>query len=351
MLSMAGDRVLLSRLLAVGVAALVSVGVLASAPSQTAFPPSAPTTFADRVAALSEPGGYFDTDNLISNERTFLSVVPALRTAGVRGGVYLGVGPDQNFSYISAIRPTLAILIDIRRDNQLLHLLFKALFAESKTRVEYLAQLCGRRVPANTTVWHTRTVDQIADYVDRTPMQPGVVTELRGRLTRRLRTFGVPLSAADLETIARFHGRFIEDGLDLQFHSTGRAPQAAYPTFRDLVLGTDNTGRRASYLADEDAFQFVKSLQARDQIIPVVGDLSGTTAMAAVARFLRTERLTASLFYTSNVEYYLRGSQFSRFVQNVRQIPWASNAVIIRSHFSAGSSDSDLERVSDFLRP
>jgi hypothetical protein len=263
--------------------------------------------------------------------------------------VYLGVGPDQNFSYIAAVRPTLAILIDIRRDNQLLHLLFKALFAESRTRVDYVAQLCGRRVPADTVAWQARTVDQIADYVDRTPGQPAVIAELRNRMTQRLRTFGVPLSAADLETIARFHRRFIEDGLDLQFHSTGRAPQAAYPTFRDLVLGTDGTGRRANFLADEDAFQFLKSLHARDRIIPVVGDLGGPTAMTAIAGFLRNEQLAASAFYTSNVEFYLGGSQFSRFVQNVRQLPWASNAVIIRSHFSGGSSDSEIERVSSFL--
>ena len=58
----------------------------------------APATFAARVAQLSEPGGYFDTDNLISNERSYLHVVPALRAAGLAGGAYIGVGPDQNFS-------------------------------------------------------------------------------------------------------------------------------------------------------------------------------------------------------------------------------------------------------------
>src|SRR5687767_765427 len=89
--------------------------------------------FADQIAALSEPSGYFDTDNLISNERSYLSVLPALRAAGVRGGAYLGVGPDQSFSYIAEIRPAIALIIDIRRDNLLLHLLFKALFAESRT--------------------------------------------------------------------------------------------------------------------------------------------------------------------------------------------------------------------------
>src|SRR5687768_12212405 len=111
--------------------------------AQTARP------FAATIAALSEPGGYFDTDNLISNERSYLHVVPDLRALAGKtgGGVYLGVGPDQNFSYIGHVRPSLAILIDIRRDNLLLHLLFKSLFAESRTRVEYLALLTGRSPP------------------------------------------------------------------------------------------------------------------------------------------------------------------------------------------------------------
>ena len=67
----------------------------------------APGGFAAQVAALSEPGGYFDTDNLISNERSYLQVVPDLEKGGVRGGAYIGVGPEQNFSYIAHIRPRL----------------------------------------------------------------------------------------------------------------------------------------------------------------------------------------------------------------------------------------------------
>src|SRR3954468_3361212 len=98
---------------------------------------SAPdTSFARLVARLSEPGGFFDSDNLISNETSYLHVLQAMQRLGVRGGAYLGVGPDQNFSYIAAVRPSIAIMVDIRRDNLLEHLLFKALFEMSRTRVE-----------------------------------------------------------------------------------------------------------------------------------------------------------------------------------------------------------------------
>jgi hypothetical protein len=83
-----------------------------------------PARFADRIAALSEPGGYFDTDNLVSNEASYVRVVPELVQRKVRGGAYIGVGPDQNFTYIAATRPSIAFILDIRRDNMLLHLLF-----------------------------------------------------------------------------------------------------------------------------------------------------------------------------------------------------------------------------------
>ena len=61
-------------------------------------------------------------------------VVPALTAAGLAGGAYIGVGPDQNFSYIAAIAAGRSpFIVDIRRDNLLLHLLFKAIFARPGT--------------------------------------------------------------------------------------------------------------------------------------------------------------------------------------------------------------------------
>ena len=139
----------------------------ALAPQPTPQPQTArPSAFASQIAALSEAPGYFDTDNLISNERSYLQVLPELQRRSVRGGVYLGVGPDQNFSYIADVRPAFAIILDIRRDNMLLHLLFKALFATSRTRIEYLALLTGRAVPATIDEWRQAPIDRVITYID-----------------------------------------------------------------------------------------------------------------------------------------------------------------------------------------
>jgi hypothetical protein len=299
--------------------------------------------FASRVASLSEPGGYFDTDNLISNERSYLHVVPdieALSRQAGRNGVYLGVGPDQNFSYIARLRPKMAIVTDLRRDNVLLHLLFKAIFERSRTRIEYLAMLTGRKAPQPWTDWPPKSLDAIVAYIDRTqPMSAGEVSDLRGRLNDTIRRYGVPLTPRDLATIDRFHRRFIEAGLSLQFNTTGRAPRLGYPTYRDLLLEVDRQGRRCSFVAVEEDFLFVKGLQAKDLVIPIVGDLSGPTALAAVGNLLAAENLQLSVFYASNVEFYLFGDgTFPRFVANLQSLPHQPGSLIIRSVFQSGRS-------------
>ena len=300
-------------------------------------PPPPQSSFATLVADLSEEPGYFDTDNLISNERSYLHVVPELRALADHNGrgVYLGVGPGQNFSYIAHLRPSLAIVIDIRRENLLLHLLFKALFAESRTRVEYLAMLTGRPPPPARTNWKLRSIDEIVDHIDRTP--PLGETDLRatrGRLTHRIDSFGVPLNDGDRATIDRFHRRFIAGGLSLQFNTFGRPPQYGYPDLRDLLLEADTRGTQRSYLASEDDFQFVKRLQAEDRIVPIVGDLSGGTALAAVAGFLSQSNLRVAAFYTSNVEFYLfRTGRFGTFIANLQRLPRLPGSVIVRSVF------------------
>src|SRR5215471_19898790 len=64
-------------------------------------------TFWRMVSDLSEEGGYFRFQ-FMSNEREFPSVIPELKKSVRPGGVYLGVGPEQNFTYIAATRPKIA---------------------------------------------------------------------------------------------------------------------------------------------------------------------------------------------------------------------------------------------------
>lgn len=325
---------------------------------RAAAQPAAPPSFARTITALSEPGGYFDTDNLISNESSYLQVIPELEKRGVHGGAYLGVGPDQNFSYIAAIRPSIAFIVDIRRDNLLLQLLFKALFKTSSTRVEYLSGLFGRQPPSDPAAWHGATIEKIGDRINTASRAdlPG----LDAALDRAMQSFGVPLSRDDLATIHRFHHAFIEAGLAMRFQSAGRAPRTYYPTFQEMLVDRDPAGRQSNYLASEDAFQFVRGLENRDLIIPVVGDLSGPTAVASIGRVVSERNERVSAFYVSNVEFYLfREGTFGRFVTNLQRLPHSGTSVLIRSIFAgryaiAGGrpdddSDSELQSMDDVL--
>lgn len=292
------------------------------------------TGFAALVAQLSEDGAYFDTDNLISNETSYLHAITPIRRLGVRGGAYLGVGPDQNFSYIAEIRPAVAFIVDIRRDNMLQHLLLRALFVQSPTRIEYLARLHGRPVPRDPARWQGRSAEQLVEYIDATPADARLAAARRDSIVATIRGFGVPLTPADYATIARFHDAFIRAGLGLRFETHGRAPQSYYPTYRQLLLERDLQGRRASFVASEHRYGIVREMQRRGRIVPVVGDLAGPHAVRAIGAWLREHRIPMSAFYTSNVEYYLmQDGTFARFAGNVAALPRARQSIVIRSYF------------------
>ena len=96
-------------------------------------------------ANASEEGGGFLSENFVSNELGYPYVMPELIQRTPPGGAYLGVGPEQNFTYVAATRPRIAFIIDIRRQNMIEHLLYKAVFELSANR----RNLCHGCLPEN----------------------------------------------------------------------------------------------------------------------------------------------------------------------------------------------------------
>ena len=316
----------------------------AEAPSQRSF--------AADVARLSEPGGEFDTDNLVSNERSYLEVVSALQQTGVSGGAYIGVGPDQNFSYIAQVRPAIAFIVDVRRDNLLLHLMFKALFEIAHNRAEYLSALTDRSPPDRPEDWRDAPLQRIVAYIDDAP--PSSLSssrQLAKRVDEAIARYGVPVSRDDYNTIHRFHQAFVRAGLSLQFQSKGRPPRSYYPTYRELLLNTDRDGRQWNFLASERDFQFVRSLEIRDLLIPVVGNLSGPHALGAIGTAMKERGTRLSALYVSNVEDYLfRDGAFPRFVDNLKSLPRDDRSTIVRSVFGGyNGSRSMVQSVNELL--
>jgi hypothetical protein len=310
----------------------------AGQPSAGPWPALSDSAFAGLISDFSETGRYFDTDNLISNEATYLEVVDALTRYGVDGGAYIGVGPDQNFSYIARVHPQVAFIVDIRRDNLLQHLWFKALFNEAATRVEFLALMYGKPVPDSLALWRERPLETLTSYIDTVAVDPIVARAAMETVQRAVANDGVALSADDRMAILDIHQRFIIAGLDLRFRTHGRGSRSCYPTHR-FLLTDGGSGTPSSYLVTEAAYQVVRRLQVDNLVIPIVGDLAGEHSLSAIAEYLLQRDTRVSAFYTSNVEFYLfDDGVFSAFARNVDALPTDTTSVIIRSVFRRGGA-------------
>ncbi len=289
--------------------------------------------FVRLMTYLSEPEGYFDSDNFVSNEAAYLRVLPALRRLGVRGGVYLGVGPDQNYSYISEIKPELAILIDIRRQNALQHLYYKALFQLSANRTEYLERLFGRRLRIDPRLASRAGIVELLKLVDAAPRDESFAGARLSEACRTIRQWGLELGDADFEAIRYVAQAFMDGGPDIKFTSYNRPPRPHHPTYRQLLEETDAAGIHCSFLAQEERFEYVRRLHRENRIIPIVGDLGGRVALQRAAAEFRRRGLQVECFYLSNVEFYLfGGNRWQDFVENIRALPWGGNGTLIRSY-------------------
>ena len=286
------------------------------------------------IQQLSEEPGFFDSDNLVSNESSYLQISGPLEKLATKGGVYLGVGPEQNFTYIAKTRPRLAILLDIRRQNQLYHLLFKSLFERSRNRSEYLANLFSRSKPRKTIRADGDITALLLEFEKTAPSERLYRKNLSEALAFIRQNCQFPIHDKDAGTIEGIYREFFDQQLDIRFRSFGRPSFRFYPSFKDIVLERDPEGRFGNYLNSEADFQFVKQMHSRNLIVPVVGDFAGPKALRKVGEYLKGLGETVSVFYVSNVEFYLiRNGVFDRFAENVQELPLSDQSLFIRAYF------------------
>src|SRR5262245_26563685 len=280
-------------------------------------------TFSKMIEEFSEPGGYFMYENYLSNERSYQDPIPSLLKVARSDGAYLGVGPEQNFTYISAIRPAMAFIIDIRRQNMLELLMYKALFAMSANRAEFVSMLFSRRpslVPEETS-----TAEELFRAYEAAPPEQTFFDSNLRRIKAQLQ-----LGSNDEKTIEHVYRVFFSVGPDLTYSSTDSYAPAG-PSYTNLMTVTDRNGRNWSFLASEESFRFVKEMQRRNLIVPLVGDFAGPKAIRTVARYLKDHQATVSAFYLSNVEMYLLASQqWKGFCENVAALPIDKSSTFIR---------------------
>ncbi len=336
------------RLLLLG---LALAGGLSVAPARLEPRQPLPTRLSDRefwqiVQDFSEPAGFFRSENLVSNEDEFQAVIPRVRREVRPGGAYLGVGPDQNFTYIAAFQPALAFIPDIRRGNLQLHLMYKALFELSPDRADFVARLFSRRRPAGLGASSSGTQLFGAFSIERSDRLL-FEANLRAILDHLTRARQLPLEPADLDGVSSVYARFFVGGPELAYASTGNSGRARYPSFQDLQMASDQQGVSRSYLASEEAYQQVRNMQLANRIVPLVGNFAGSRTLRAVGGWLRERSGAVSVFYTSNVEQYLfQEGRWAEFAANVAALPTEDSSVFIRSCFDRCSEPGQSRAVT-----
>jgi hypothetical protein len=311
-------------------------GASAQAPTSLPVPSDLPpgitdSEFAGLVTTLSERGGTFHTENFVSNETMISEAIEMLEDRPRIAGAYIGVGPEQNFSYIVALRPDIAFILDIRRDNLLQHLMYKAVAELSTDRGEFLSRLFSRPRPPRTA------------YDEELPVMLNILRKIKAsdelfkrnlsevleHLTVRRR---LPLAEQDLRRLSSIYERFKKDGPEITY--AGRTP--SFPTFAEIVTDTDAGGVSRTFMATEARFQRFKAYHERNLIVPVVGNFAGPTALRAIGEAIRSRGLVLRAFYLSNVEQYLfsgtmKTGQAPAFYRNVATLPHHADSVFIRS--------------------
>jgi hypothetical protein len=303
------------------------------------------------VSEFSEDGGFFQFDNFMSNEDALQWVIPDLQRQTKPGGVFIGVGPEQNFTYIAALESKMAFIIDIRRQNMLEHLLYKALFELSSDRADFLSKLFSRPRPPGLD--SDSPVGLLFERFQPVTADRSLLETNRRAVVEYLTTRGFTLSQDDTGRVAYIYDAFFEGGPDLTYATT-RFFNGGQVTYASLMTATDQQGRLHSFLASEAKFRYIQEMQRKNLIVPLVGDFAGPKALRAIGDYLQKSGTTLTAFYASNVEQYLfqHPDQWKKFYANVEALPMDASSTFIRSFtpLPGGTWFSTLAPMMENLR-
>lgn len=291
---------------------------------------------------FSEEGGTFRSDNFTSNETSYLHVVQKLREVGTTGGAYLGVGPEQNYTYIAKTRPQIVFLFDIRRQAIIQHLMYKAVFHTSETPAQFLAKLLSRPLPAKDAPKEIKdkapaanaSINDLLNYFSAATADEKAYQANLAEIRKLIQDdFKFPLSDSDKYMLEYVYKSFRDEGLAISYRTDGGGGWGGYfPTLREILVGEDLLGKQGNFLAVPEDYEFVRGLHRKNLIIPVVADFAGKKGIASVAEYLKKHGYTVTAFYLSNVEQYLfQNGVFEDFAENVRKLPLTDKSLFIRA--------------------
>ena len=207
--------------------------------------------------------------------------------------MYLGVGPEQNFTYIAALHPSLAVIFDIRRRNLQLHLMYKALFELAKDRADFVSMLFSKPRPENTRD-DASVVELFAPFA-RVPtderLYERTLSAIKHHLTAKRH---LPLPDTDLQGIEYVYHAFF-------FNQAFVVPRPRVK-YADMMAQTDGLG---TYAATSPArkLRTLKQLETRNLLVPVVADFAGPRSIRAIAAYLKAHGAVVRLSIYQRREY------------------------------------------------
>jgi hypothetical protein len=183
-------------------------------------------------------------------------------------------------------------------------------------------------------------IDDIVAYLSGIPGDNRAFNENLASIRKTImQDFKFPLSRDDQVSLEYVYRNFRNQGFDIGFDINGMWSRrfGRLPNLREITLQKDPKGKQGNFLASVEDYEFVRNMQRRNMIIPVVGDFGGKKALASVGRYLRKHGYIVTVFYASNVEIVLfdfgMSGSFPDFVENIRKLPINDKSLMIRSTF------------------
>lgn len=212
------------------------------------------------------------------------------------GGVYIGVGSDQNYLLAGWARPELLILFDFDQVVVNLHRVYRVFFLNAATPEEFMA------------LWELKNEARAESLINAEYTDP-------------LRRAGV-----------------------LRAYRTAR--YAVPRRFRGVLLTYKQHGVR-SFLDDPEQYAYLVQLFRGGRVVMVRGDLTAGTCMSSIAAAVRNIGATVRVLYLSNAERYFAYND--AFRKSMLALPTDERSLVLRTRARRdGSYEYIMQEAENF---
>src|SRR5204863_8748043 len=122
---------------------------------------------------------------------------------------------------------------------------------------------------------------------------------------------------------------FLRGGPRMDYSYASSSPNNSVPSYYNLMVTTDGRGKDWAYLETEERYKYIRDMQLKNLIVPLVADFSGRKTIKTIAQYLKDHGALTSVFYISNVEDYLSGS-WTSYRSNLAALPTDDSTLLIR---------------------